>query len=540
MKKYREKYIFCILFIFLGVIFAFKNLISTEISLSDELHMIATSLRLVKGDSLFRDVWEATQLNAVLLYPFVDFFVNITGGTEGIVLFLRYVHLVLKSIICIYAFYRFSKYSDYGKYGYATILMFFIFSPYNMDTLTYNQIPLSMVYLISVIMLTERNINYDYFIIGICLAVAILSQPFLIFLYVALFFICIYKDKTGIVRFLWVTLGALSVALVFGAFVLSRCSVSEILGNISYVLSEPDHSVSNQNFIVKCARVIYHIFYEFFVKYYPITIINIIYFILCKFINKIRVIGVWILDSIILLFINPEHIENLICIVFLWTIIELYIEKAIISKQEKSILLINIVYMFGIAISTNTGLLSVSAAMCGLGVCSLICMKNYKKQEEKIKSNLNMVTIILVFCVLHVFITWTTSYEINKYNNKIIVGPLAGTFSSEEVVNENNRIIADLSMISHRKSDILFCGTSTPLAYVYLNINFGTMGTAFFHLDYDRYFEYLNRHPDKYPTIIYYSNISLEEKEKIEFRKLVDNYQIIIEDSSLLAILPEK
>ena len=58
-------------------------------TISDEAFYISIPLRLIQGDGLFTDEWHLSQLSAVLLYPAVRLFTAVTGGTSGIILFMR-------------------------------------------------------------------------------------------------------------------------------------------------------------------------------------------------------------------------------------------------------------------------------------------------------------------------------------------------------------------------------------------------------------------------------------------------------------------
>lgn len=66
--------------------------------LSDEAFSIALPYRFALGDRPFIDEVSTAQTAGLLLLPFVWLFVKLTGGSAGIVLFVRFVHLFIKAI----------------------------------------------------------------------------------------------------------------------------------------------------------------------------------------------------------------------------------------------------------------------------------------------------------------------------------------------------------------------------------------------------------------------------------------------------------
>ena len=133
-------------------------------------------------------------------------------------------------------------------------------------------------------------------------------------------------------------------------------------------------------------------------------------------------------------------------------------------------------------------------------------------------------------------IVWTDIYNMEDYTYLINDGPLKGTLTNEDVYVQYTTIIEDLDSINCHDSDILFCGTSTPTAYIYLDVEFGTMGTPFFYLDYNRLETYFTLHPNKFPTIIYYENLSYTDEERYFLNSIKSTYQITQMGNRLIAV----
>lgn len=71
----------------------------------DEEYALSISYRLVKGDTLFYTMWEPHQLSALPAAVLIALFMALTGGTTGVLLFIRAFMLAAKALLSA-AFYR--------------------------------------------------------------------------------------------------------------------------------------------------------------------------------------------------------------------------------------------------------------------------------------------------------------------------------------------------------------------------------------------------------------------------------------------------
>ena len=109
---------------------------------SDEVYLIAIGDMIARGASFFKECWSSLQMSAVISAPFIWIYEQICGGTEGILLFLRLISLIIQSGIAVYFYFVFRR--RYNKY-YVLVasLMFFMYIPdaqsfnYNPNTLFY-------------------------------------------------------------------------------------------------------------------------------------------------------------------------------------------------------------------------------------------------------------------------------------------------------------------------------------------------------------------------------------------------------------------
>ena len=94
----------------------------------DEEYALSLGFRLVKGDRLFYSMWEPHQLSALPPAALIALFMAVTGGTTGVLLFVRSVMLAVKVGLSVW-FYR-SLRSTLGRQNaYLLALAVLVFTP---------------------------------------------------------------------------------------------------------------------------------------------------------------------------------------------------------------------------------------------------------------------------------------------------------------------------------------------------------------------------------------------------------------------------
>ena len=70
----------------------------------DESYYLTVPHRLLFGDRLIVDDWHVSQLSSIFQYPFFFLYSRVTGGTDGIILYFRYVYIVIQLLFCIWLY----------------------------------------------------------------------------------------------------------------------------------------------------------------------------------------------------------------------------------------------------------------------------------------------------------------------------------------------------------------------------------------------------------------------------------------------------
>lgn len=94
----------------------------------DEEYSLSIAYRLARGDSLFYTMWEPHQLSALSAAGLIALFMKVTGGTTGVLLFVRAVMLALKALLAVW-FYREFRPRIGVRAAYLAALVVFVYTP---------------------------------------------------------------------------------------------------------------------------------------------------------------------------------------------------------------------------------------------------------------------------------------------------------------------------------------------------------------------------------------------------------------------------
>lgn len=203
----------------------------------DESHYLCIPHRLALGDRMLIDEWHVSQFSTPLQYPLFKLYYSI-WGTEGIQLFFRYLYVVCQVAVSLFAFIRLQK-----KYGYTALiasLMYCHYTAINCFALSYYTMSLMASTVICTLLFTgEHTKKHELIVVGLCLSAAVLSEPFLAFVYfayaIAVLIVRIIKKKTApdellsVKTFLLISASVFVSAVAFFVFFFSRTSIKEIL-----------------------------------------------------------------------------------------------------------------------------------------------------------------------------------------------------------------------------------------------------------------------------------------------------------------------
>lgn len=212
----------------------------------DEAFYLSIPYRLYQGDILLLEEWNLSQLAGWILKLPVSAFVRITGSTDGIYLFFRYLYVLLHLCGSVLLFLLLRKRTGIGAVTAA--FFYFLYVPFSISTLCYNSMGIEFLTL-STILLVCCASPWSDAISGCFLALAVLCCPFLAILFfiygAAVLLFCRHTQTLPFLkpkRFARFSLGIAVPACFFLADVLPNIRLSQWSQILKGLFSDPEHS----------------------------------------------------------------------------------------------------------------------------------------------------------------------------------------------------------------------------------------------------------------------------------------------------------
>ncbi|MGN0776215.1 MAG: hypothetical protein ACI4MM_06010 [Candidatus Ventricola sp.] len=217
----------------------------------DEAFYLTVPLRLLQGDALLVHEWHPSQMAGVLSLPVVWVLRMLCGGTDGIILAMRYATVALLCALSLYVYHRLKRYSRIGAACGAISLALYI--PYGITALSYNSMGIMLMVFSGTAMLGDAGHRHSLVLAGFSYAAACLCCPYLAAVYVlylaAVLLSALYvqgircrgRGDSAVARLGWFTAGIAAAAVLFAAFVFSRASLMDVLQALPHILEDPEH-----------------------------------------------------------------------------------------------------------------------------------------------------------------------------------------------------------------------------------------------------------------------------------------------------------
>ena len=223
----------------------------------DESTYYSIAQRVMMGDRLLIDDWHVSQLSSVLeVFPFW-LFTALTGSTEGVILYLRFLFL---GVDLIMYWFLYSRLRGYGWLGLLSAALFCAYVPSQILMLNYYTMALHGLLVVCCLLFfgKERKSVFVLVFIGIVGACAVLSEPFLAALYFLWCFLVLFRrlsQKKGKPfmepysvfldgrTWFYITAGIALTAAVFFVFLFSRSPLREIIDTVPEYLTDYEYSV---------------------------------------------------------------------------------------------------------------------------------------------------------------------------------------------------------------------------------------------------------------------------------------------------------
>lgn len=510
---------------------------------SDESFYLTIPQRLLQGDAMFTDEWHLSQMSGFLLMPFVWVYTTVTGSTEGIILSARIFYVVIHAAASVLIY---SKIRKYGVIATIGAFLYFIYTPYNIMALSYDSMGVGLLTLGGVLLATaDYSKKAQLIFSGLCLAGAVLCNPYLAALYVlyALGVVAhvVLKKRGGSMvlksemfapkTFLFFSIGIFALAAVFLLFLLTRTSVGDIMNNLPEMLKDPEHPhIPMTKKFTEFFKAIFNHHAHFRYALYAYGAM-----LLCLIFDKKRQLhrslyllvtaGIVLFHQILLLPELGNSTYNSIMFPPLFFGVTAYI----LCKDKPrtffaGLFIPGIVYAFCIHCTSNQYFYVISMAMAVANVASYVFLSQLVREMRETPDDFTYVTGVKGVCIAMLALTLTTQglFQIGSkarhvfwegepatLTYKIENGAAAGILTNEGRKNEVENYYKDLQSYGEmRPGNILFMSEDTWLYLEASDYGF-TYGTfsAWLSGEKDGTLTRLNTfygmNPDKLPEYVY-------------------------------------
>lgn len=226
----------------------------------DESFYYTIVQRQLMGDRLLIDEWHVSQLSSVLQILPYWFFKTVTGSTEGVILYLRFLFLIVHLAIYWFLYFCLRK---YGWWGLVSVFLFCAYIPNQIMTLNYYMITLhgSIVVCALLFLGKEKKSIPVLLLTGAVIACTVLAEPFAAALYFiwCLLLLCRVIAQKRNKEFLsdfgfvldkrvwfFTTAGIVAVAMIFFTYLLIRSPLPEIVKSVPELFTDYEYSFNQE------------------------------------------------------------------------------------------------------------------------------------------------------------------------------------------------------------------------------------------------------------------------------------------------------
>ena len=225
----------------------------------DESFYYTVTQRFAHGDRMLIDEWYPTQLSAMLeIIPYRIAY-SLCAGTEGIILCLRYMYILVKIPIAFFMWIHLRRYHLFGLMSvltYVSYIDFDITATFSYHTASTD----GMIVVCMILVFSEKLTPMKMLFTGFVYACVVLAQPFSVFLYVlytlSVFILLIVRKRretpakgkdflVSVKAWLFFSAGCFLCAIPFFVFLIKNSDIRQIIRMLPIILSDPDYSLNN-------------------------------------------------------------------------------------------------------------------------------------------------------------------------------------------------------------------------------------------------------------------------------------------------------
>ena len=493
---------------------------------NDEPFILTLSHRLIKGDVFLYDEWQPTQLTGFLNYPWMILFTATHNNTEGMILFFRYIYVILNFASLLFVYLRLSNYSKKPLITGAACLYLLLFSSMDILTVSYNFYSLIGLLLFITLCITGKS-NIEYLFAGIFFSVATLASPYLAIVFVLyyLFFSLnhfvlkkdISKNLIDITKM--VLFGVILSVVVFICFLYGTGgNISKMLNTVSYIFTDVEYPSQS------IFQLIYGYLYTWVNKFRTFGFMFVVFVMLSLIDKKHKTL--WLEAHIIAFVILTPRMIHIFLYQFNYLIMQiglLGLHALIIDEQRNNsyslIAIAGVIFSFILYATSDLKQYAIANGMILVGFASFFLIDDYLQKHENNTKLIKTLCILLVFAQIgtEVYERMTKYYldrDINDNLYMIKESVAKGLYVDQEQYDTYMSICNDINVNIPHAAKLLVL-SQKPWIYLANDSDYCTYSawmTSSKEFRINRLKEYYTLHQDKYPNYIYV----LDEDFKLE------------------------
>lgn len=457
------------------------------VDFSDEALSIAIPYRFLFGDRPFVDEFTLGLIpSSLLMYPFVKLYVFLTGGAEGIMLFMRHIYFISKISLAALIFVTLRKKLQW-QIALLVSLPAVAIGLLGIQNLSYNTFGAGFFtagcFWALWVIYNNKKPNYLY-LSGFFHALAVFSYP--TFLIPIILFNVILWMQTKKTQCLWgVYLALLLISLMLLPFLISA-GWETLSANIEYVKSFRG-PVRQFGGITKLLQIHRDLRYDYAYPGWTMLIIGAIAVGLKKLPKLFRSTLLFMPLIVMLLTISGGHLaqspvvasmEYPVYYGLLTLLLLPFIFHLKFAKQLFYLLwLPSAVAGITTGWTSGTGYLSVAIGFFpSIFITSIFLIITFIGISQKGDRNLNLKKFVFIIPALVMFILIFLQYsavyrddKIAELNTKIDAGPYKGIFTTKEKTAYIQNMVQEIqNSLTSQEKKILFYGVCFPAGYLFV------------------------------------------------------------------------
>ena len=493
---------------------------------NDEPFILTLSHRLIKGDVFLYDEWQPTQLTGFLNYPWMILFTATHNNTDGMILFFRYIYVVLNFVSLLFVYLRLSNYSKKPLITGAACLYLLLFSSMDILTVSYNFYSLTGLLLFVTLCITGKS-NIEYLFAGIFFSVATLASPYLAIVFVLyyLFFSLnhfvlkkdISKNLIDITKM--VLFGVILLVAVFICFLYGTGgNISKMLNTVSYIFTDVEYPSQS------IFQLIYGYLYTWVNKFRTFGFMFAVFVMLSLIDKKHKTL--WLEAHIIAFVILTPRMIHIFLYQFNYLIMQIGLlgfHALIIDGQRNNsyslIAIAGVIFSFILYATSDLKQYAIANGMVLAGFASFFLIDDYLQKYENNTILIKTLCILLVFAQIgtEVYERMTKYYLDNNINDNLYLieeSVAKGLYVDQEQYDTYMSVYNDININIPHAAKLLVL-SQKPWIYLANDSDYCTYSawmTSSKEFRINRLKEYYTLHQDKYPNYIYV----LDEDFKLE------------------------